>query len=575
MKNMQANQNGQMMQAGQMERQGSQMDNMSVQRSGSPGSGDAPSPKRQRLEGNMQAMTQGRPGQPGQIQGNQVGFSPSDPPPPYNAAEEKTREVLKKQELNPEELNPLLIRNLSGQATNVQAQAAEAYAASIKNQQTTQMNHNKITNSDINKGIPPNMGPGGAQGSPMSQPGMDVATGEFYAAANGGTRMAMQPNATAAAVAGQAGGSNGNHALQDYQMQLMLLEQQNKKRLLMARQEQDSMSGQHPGGVGPNGAFAQVMSPQGSQRGGDPSPNPNDMQRGTYLNLSARTENCPNANFGRGSPTPGMMDPNQIPPQMRAQMMAQNGQMVRPPSSHPMMSAQQVDMMRQQGLQLPNGQFPGGQPPQGMPGQPGQPGQPTGTPRQTNMPPPPAPQANAGGTQPSSPSQPPAPPTPSQTSKKAPTKKEAAKKVSANRESSSYVNNATDEFEGRCAEEGWRQCHTCHRIRSTPDAINSSRSDHPYERQLVQQEPKLTEWPGRTQRRASKQPAAKSTTATATGCPTYSTFTDCRHALWRPGRLGSVFRHATRVLESGQRRCAGKLRLRLFPQFGRRHGLWI
>jgi len=31
----------------------------------------------------------------------------------------------------------------------------------------------------------------------------------------------------------------GNHALQDYQMQLMLLEQQNKKRLMMARQEQD------------------------------------------------------------------------------------------------------------------------------------------------------------------------------------------------------------------------------------------------------------------------------------------------------------------------------------------------
>lgn len=34
--------------------------------------------------------------------------------------------------------------------------------------------------------------------------------------------------------------SNSNHALQDYQMQTMLLEQQNKKRLLMARQEQDS-----------------------------------------------------------------------------------------------------------------------------------------------------------------------------------------------------------------------------------------------------------------------------------------------------------------------------------------------
>jgi hypothetical protein len=34
----------------------------------------------------------------------------------------------------------------------------------------------------------------------------------------------------------------GNHALQDYQMQLMLLEQQNKKRLLLARQEQENMA---------------------------------------------------------------------------------------------------------------------------------------------------------------------------------------------------------------------------------------------------------------------------------------------------------------------------------------------
>ncbi len=38
--------------------------------------------------------------------------------------------------------------------------------------------------------------------------------------------------------ADQAAG-RGNHALQYYQMQLMLLEQQNKKRLLMARQDQD------------------------------------------------------------------------------------------------------------------------------------------------------------------------------------------------------------------------------------------------------------------------------------------------------------------------------------------------
>ena len=34
-----------------------------------------------------------------------------------------------------------------------------------------------------------------------------------------------------------------NHALLDYQMQIMLLEQQNKKRLLVARQEADGMRG--------------------------------------------------------------------------------------------------------------------------------------------------------------------------------------------------------------------------------------------------------------------------------------------------------------------------------------------
>jgi hypothetical protein len=43
---------------------------------------------------------------------------------------------------------------------------------------------------------------------------------------------------------------HGSHALQDYQMELMLKEQQNKKRLLMARQEQDNISGSHKQGRG-------------------------------------------------------------------------------------------------------------------------------------------------------------------------------------------------------------------------------------------------------------------------------------------------------------------------------------
>lgn len=66
------------------------------------------------------------------------------------------------------------------------------------------------------------------------------------------------------------GGQSGNHALQDYQMQLMLLEQQNKKRLMMARQEQHE---NNPNGAGqmqgvnmPSG-----MSP-GSRTGTSPNP---------------------------------------------------------------------------------------------------------------------------------------------------------------------------------------------------------------------------------------------------------------------------------------------------------------
>ncbi|KAK3713352.1 hypothetical protein LTR37_008544 [Vermiconidia calcicola] len=434
-----AQQNGQMMQGNQMERQGSQLDNMSGPRS-SPGSGDAPSPKRQRVEGGMQQMNPGRPGQPGQMQqGNQVGPL-SDNSPPSEPALEHARDLLRRKGIDPNNMAQQHLYNLAQQPTNMQTQSVEVYSQSIQQHMQAAMNNVNKTNSNVNKGIPPNMGPGG-QGSPMAQQGMDGATGEFYAAANGGGRIPMQGQAAAAAAAAGQNTSNGNHALQDYQMQLMLLEQQNKKRLLMARQEQDSMA--HPAGVGPNGNFAGGMSPQGSQRGGDPSPNPNEMGRGKS-SLSGHPGVSPKADVRRGSPTPGnMMDPNGMPPQMRNQMMmGQNGQMIRPPSSHPMpnMTPEQQQMMRQQAMQMPNGQFPPGQQPgpgQMMPGQqPGQPGQgqQMGTPRQpnTNMPPPPAPQANAGGTQPSSPSQQPAPPTPSTQNKAKPGgKKETGKKGAA------------------------------------------------------------------------------------------------------------------------------------------------
>ena len=72
--------------------------------------------------------------------------------------------------------------------------------------------------------------------------------------------------------------SQGNNALQDYQMQLMLLEQQNKKRVLMAQQEQDKT----PSDI-PNQSF-----PGSSRLGKAPEPSspyfmPLDMQQPPLL----------------------------------------------------------------------------------------------------------------------------------------------------------------------------------------------------------------------------------------------------------------------------------------------------
>jgi hypothetical protein len=73
-----------------------------------------------------------------------------------------------------------------------------------------------------------------------------------------------------------------NHALQDYQMQLMLLEQQNKKRLLMARQEQDTVDPQSPTTEPPPSKVYSLFSlPRSEPRLGDPSSYADDRRHGS------------------------------------------------------------------------------------------------------------------------------------------------------------------------------------------------------------------------------------------------------------------------------------------------------
>lgn len=358
-----------------MQRDGSGMDMNGEQRPHSPSSGgeNAPSPKRQRVDGGYGAP------QMGGLQRNSLGS----------------------QLPNGSIGNPqAMMMQQKGMDPNGRLQ----YSDQMKQQAQTAMSN---LGSNVN-----NFGFNGNAESPM------MAGDQFDPSMMNNQQLRNGING------GANGGNNGNGgALADYQMQLMLLEQQNKRRLLMARQEQEPSMGQ-PG-------FGPGHSPHG--RNGQ-SPNGGDMKR-------------PSPNTGQGSPLPeGPMplsrnsplpagfDPGQmnngLPPQFAGQMnnMGPGGPMMRGPHSHSMNGAQ-MEMMRGRG-HMPNGAWNGGQMPgQMMPQGPVGQTQPDNQQQRNNMPPPSAP--TSGGKAQSSPTpQNAAPPTPSQKKEgKAKKETEKSKKV--------------------------------------------------------------------------------------------------------------------------------------------------
>ncbi|KAJ8114107.1 hypothetical protein ONZ43_g4984 [Nemania bipapillata] len=433
MANNQNNPQMQMLQAAkqnQMQRDGSNMDG-NQNRAASPGSAEnAPSPsKRARLEGaapfngqhanmmNGQRPQQGIPGQ-------QVGET---------TAAAIAQQMLSSNGISPANLAPQQFRDFQSQPTQAQAKSIQTYSQNLQQHHGQQM---------PNKQVPNPGGPQG-QGSPMMPQGPDNAPlGPFYSE--------MAPGAMRAGP-GAAQGSGSNHALQDYQMQLMLLEQQNKKRLMMARQEHDSLGGirdgtgpNGPGGPpGPNGQPFPDTSPQGVRPGASPNPN-EQIKRGTpQLNPAGIPSPLPEGAQSRGSPNTLNFMPNGIDPNMQPgffkgmngmdsnMVAAQMNGAMRPPSSHPnppfagqmtpQMMARQQAGPQQMPWQGPNGNNMGPQVPQG-PQVPVQ-----GTPSQ-RMPPPqaPAPTANGNGrTSTSSPqTSTAAPPTPQQSTKAPPKKKD-------------------------------------------------------------------------------------------------------------------------------------------------------
>jgi hypothetical protein len=248
-------------------------------------------------------------------------------------------------------------------------------------------------------------------------------------------------------------------------MQLMLLEQQNKKRLMMARQEQDNMGGIPRGdgpSAGPNGPNGQMMPEASPHTRSGASPNPAEqMKRGTpQMSNNGMGSPLPDGAQSRGSPNPMNFMGNEMNPQLNPQFfkemnngnMAANGHIngMRPPSSHPGQQGQQQQFNGQvtpqmmaaagnrpgaagqanaagQQVQWPQGGPNGNQMAQGPQGQ----GQVQGTPQQRNsMPPPSGPAAaasNANNRTTASPQQTPSS-TPSQASKPAPKKKDTKAK---------------------------------------------------------------------------------------------------------------------------------------------------
>lgn len=407
-----SNKQQQLMAQQQMRRDPSDLD-INGQRPRTPSSGEnAPSPsKRPRLDGvqgfsGPQMMPNGR-GPPQGLHGQQM----IDP-------NENANSLLMQHGINPTNLSQPQFNSFQNQTPQVQQKSIQVYAQNIAAQQQRQ-------------NMPKARIPG--QGSPMMQQGMELTgTGGVPEYFTVNPTMGMRPPVP-------ANGAGGNHALQDYQMQLMLLEQQNKKRLLMARQEHDTTpraDGQ-PGMPGAPG-FAPVMSPQGSRSG--PSPGPNDqIKRGTPKMgasvLPGGGSPMPDGGMPQGRESPAAMNYNgQLPTELYQMKMPEN--MRPPPNSHPrytngnMLREQQMEAVRVNQMQSNNWAPQQGQAAvmQQIP-QAQQPSQ--STPQQRTMPPPttlPA-GATANG-RPSSPAAPaPAPATPSATAKPNPKAKKNDEKT--------------------------------------------------------------------------------------------------------------------------------------------------
>ncbi|KAK9467185.1 hypothetical protein V1512DRAFT_237941 [Lipomyces arxii] len=176
----------------------------------------------------------------------------------------------------------------------LQAQQIQQYSNNLMQNHRAVMNMGKVAGQNAGMQQPgaPHV-PGGLPmightGSDPAHPGMFVS--DMYGQNPNGSQMRMPPGSQPSV------GGNTN-ALQDYQMQLMMLEQQNKRRLMVARQEQqDAVIKQPSAAPGmQNDVGYNAMSPQQ----GRPAPSPQaNMEMGKRATPKIANQPIP------GSPLP-------------------------------------------------------------------------------------------------------------------------------------------------------------------------------------------------------------------------------------------------------------------------------
>ncbi|BFZ60672.1 Transcriptional activator flo8 [Saitoella coloradoensis] len=341
----QQQQQAQQVQAQQQQQQQGQFSEEAQEgRMGSPAGAQATSPtKRQRLSPEGQQVQ--LPTQPGQPQQPMQGM-PQNPQQVAQARQQamQQQQMMLNVGMNSAALTPQQLMAFQQQTNNplLQKQNPQMNIASYT--QSLMSQQQRALNAAKGGPMPGQMNQMGGNGMPSQDPSgqLNLEGMQPHVQQQFMRQLAHQQN--------QAG-ANGNMALAEYQSQLMVLEKQNKERLLAARQEQD-----RGGSSEAPGQSFQDMSPQTTRTGQvQPSPQPGSLaleKRGTPKmgHIANPNSPVPDPQGPPRGPSPATFNGQEVDPRQmmmyqqikqqqsmndnlpQGMMMGPNGQIMRTPS---------------------------------------------------------------------------------------------------------------------------------------------------------------------------------------------------------------------------------------------------